>query len=154
MNFNMGRLMIPTETRWLDFLQPPMCRPRTADIWTADLRHGGAACQQRSRQLCYCNATAHLWLGGADYGTKTRRRCCSVVQAKLYVAAHSLSCPSELHLCKLTIVALQQQDCGAAVRQQRSPAIIACLQRGAAARRRRCAARPRRRRACDAVARP
>ena len=138
--------MIPTETRWRDFLQPTMCRPRTADIWTADIwtadiRRGGAVCRQRSRQRCYCNATAHLQVRDADYGTKTRRRCGSVVQAKLYVAVHSLSCPSERHLCKSTIVTRQQQ--------QRNPAIIARLQRGAAARRRRVAARPSRRRACD-----
>ena len=138
----MRRLLIPTETRWRDFLQPTMCRPRTTDIWTADIRRGGAACQQRSRQLCYGNATAHLRLRDADYGTTTRRRCGNVVQAKLYVATHSLSGPSERHLCKSTIIARQQQDRGAAARHQCSPAIIARLQRGAAARHWRFAARP------------
>jgi hypothetical protein len=44
-----------------------MCRPKTADIWT---RQGGAACQLRSRQLCYCNATAHLRHWDADYCRK------------------------------------------------------------------------------------
>ena len=152
MNLKMKRLLIPTETRWRDFLQPTMCRPRTTDIWTADIRHGGAACQQWSRQLCYGNATAHLRLRDADYGTTTRRRCGNVVQAKLYVATHSLSGPSERHLCKSTLIARQQQDRGAAARHQRSPAIIARLQRGAAARHWRFAARPSRGRACDAVA--
>ena len=153
MKYKMRRLLLPTEIFWRDFLQPTMCRPRTADIW-ADIRQGGAACQPQSRQLCYCNATARLRLWDADYDTKTRRRCSSVVLVTLYVSAHSLCGLSERHLCKSTTVARQQQDRGAAARQQRSPAIIARLQRGAAARRRSFAARPSRQRACDAVARP
>jgi hypothetical protein len=73
---------------------------------------------------------------------------------KLYVATHSLSRSSERHLCKSPIIARQQQDRGAAARQQRSLAIIARLQLGAAARQRRFEARPSRERACDAVAPP
>ncbi len=104
-------LSLATETIWRDFLQPTMCRPRTADIWT-EIHQGRAACQPRSRQLsrCYCNATSLLLLWDANYGTKTRRQCGSMVLATLYVSAHSLCSLLELNLCKSTIVARQQQD--------------------------------------------
>jgi hypothetical protein len=153
MNYKMRRLLLPMETIWRDFLQPTMCRPRTADIW-ADICQGRTACQQQSRQLCYCNETANLWLWDADYCTKTRRPCGRVVLATLYVSAHSLCGLLERHLCKSTIVARQRQDRSAAACQHCSPAIIARLQCGAAARRWSFAPRPSQLQACDAVARP